>query len=259
VLDASRCLIVVSGIGVRISIYLQAFLALVPACLLVLSQGGLKDKRPEELRDAAFVALAMGTSLVIAVTILALTSGAAVYHAFIVLNMSWINNVAAAVTYFLTTEVVSVANKSNVQWLKNTVSSFSQQNWFYLLHISAMSALGIWLFVRIDSFGLHPVCTHSTIYYLAGYYVPADQRSVRIFWIVIYSISAIPFVNFILPLSFVYGLDALVTRLIVGQIPPAQINYISLIIIAFPAHCRPDYFDGEDNHEKQCQSRRRCR
>jgi len=93
-----------------------------------------------------------------------------------------------------------------------------------------MSALGIWLFVRINSFGSRPECTHSTIYYLAGHYVPANQPSVRI---VIYFISAIPIINVTILLYCVWGLDALVTRLAgsFGKNPPDR--YILPVITAF--------------------------
>jgi hypothetical protein len=206
------------------------------------------EDRKEELRDAAFIVLVMGMSLVISAIILSLTSGVTVYHAFIVLNMSWINNITAIVPCFLITDAqgasdVVDASALGVKAFIDAVLSFSRNNLLYLLHMSAMASLGIWLFARIDSFGSSTTCTPTTIYYLAGHYVLADQSTLRLFWIVAYSIMVIPIVNVAILFSLVCVLDIVVTRLVkyhpkgLGDeersLLARRINYISLIIIAF--------------------------
>ncbi|KAJ2922397.1 hypothetical protein H1R20_g14692, partial [Candolleomyces eurysporus] len=88
----------ISGIGVRVAIYAQAILTLVQPVLAALD----KYISEEELASLHMLYLGIlmpGCALLLCAVIQTLTDGLSVYHAIIVLNLSWINNTSALIFF----------------------------------------------------------------------------------------------------------------------------------------------------------------
>jgi hypothetical protein len=88
----------ISGIGVRTAIYAQAILTLVQPVLAALD----KFISEEELASLHMLYLGIlmpGCALLLSAVIQTSTSGLSVYHAIIVLNLSWINNTSALIFF----------------------------------------------------------------------------------------------------------------------------------------------------------------
>jgi len=87
----------ISGIGIRVSIYTQAFLGLVP--LMLFAVDGKITRSERKVLDGIYAnILVTACALLISASVQAATFGLTVYHALIVLNLSWINN-SGAVTW----------------------------------------------------------------------------------------------------------------------------------------------------------------
>ncbi|KDQ18838.1 hypothetical protein BOTBODRAFT_103487, partial [Botryobasidium botryosum FD-172 SS1] len=80
----------IAGIGVRVSIYAQAFLSFVPAILFA-ADGKITRDELQSMKSISVGILITGCALLISAFIQAATFGLSVYHALIVLNLSWIN------------------------------------------------------------------------------------------------------------------------------------------------------------------------
>jgi len=88
----------ISGIGVRSAIYAQAVLTLVQPILASLD-GNISKDELTSLHQLYLGILLPGCALVFAAIIQARTYGLSVYHAIIVLNLSWINNTSALIFF----------------------------------------------------------------------------------------------------------------------------------------------------------------
>jgi hypothetical protein len=146
----------ISGIGVRVSIYAQALLALVPA--FAFSADGIASE--EEYRSMKVTTL---TTLITACAILlsALTSAAghalSVHHALIILNLSWINNTNALVYIifyvFAYCELSLDISPSEISMLiRQLTHRRARVGMFWAsLHLCAIAGLGLWVWVNVRS------------------------------------------------------------------------------------------------------------
>lgn len=88
----------ISGIGVRISIYVQALLSFIPT-LVALLDGEVSEGELEIMNDLATTNLVLAYAILISCFVQASTIGLTSYHASIVLSMSWLSN-SGAFIYF---------------------------------------------------------------------------------------------------------------------------------------------------------------
>jgi len=88
----------ISGIGVRTAIYAQAVLTLVQPILASLD-GNISRDELTSLHQLYLGILLPGCALVFSAIIQARTYGLSVYHAIIVLDLSWINNTSALIFF----------------------------------------------------------------------------------------------------------------------------------------------------------------
>ena len=88
----------ISGIGVRTAIYAQAVLTLIQPILASLD-GYISEDELVGLHQLYLGILLPGCALLFSAIIQARTYGLSVYHAIIVLNLSWINNTSALVFF----------------------------------------------------------------------------------------------------------------------------------------------------------------
>jgi hypothetical protein len=88
----------ISGIGVRAAIYAQAVLTLVQPILASID-GHISEKELIGLHRLYLGILLPGCALLISAIIQATTQGLSVYHATVVLQLSWINNTSALIFF----------------------------------------------------------------------------------------------------------------------------------------------------------------
>ncbi|KDQ17188.1 hypothetical protein BOTBODRAFT_172261 [Botryobasidium botryosum FD-172 SS1] len=192
----------IAGIGVRVSIYAQNLLAFIPSILFLADN----DIDPIELESMGAIStsiLVTACALLISAFIQAATFGLSVYHALIVLNLSWINNMNAVVYCLLAVESEG-APIGALDFLREVFrmdirglidSGAAAVIGLATLHLSAMGALGLWVWSKVDEFGDQPQCTPYTLYVLFGRSFSATDKPLRIGSLVLYSITAFPLVN----------------------------------------------------------------
>ena len=136
--------------------------------------------------------LLTGCALLVLAFIQAATRGFSVYHAFIVLNLSWINS-SSAVVY-----AAIVALEFFWDRLRETREKLDHFPVILLsvLHLSGMGAFGIWVWGNINTFGSQPECTPVTFLTVFGHDITATSTPLRKGSIALYSIATIPFLNF---------------------------------------------------------------
>ncbi|PPQ87779.1 hypothetical protein CVT25_008823 [Psilocybe cyanescens] len=88
----------ISGIGVRAAIYAQAVLTLIQP-ILASMDGHISEKELIGLHRLYLGILLPGCALLVSAIIQATTQGLSVYHAVIVLQLSWINNTSALIFF----------------------------------------------------------------------------------------------------------------------------------------------------------------
>ena len=88
----------ISGIGVRAAIYTQAVLTLVQPILASID-GHISEKELIGLHRLYLGILLPGCALLLSAIIQARTHGLSVYHAILVLQLSWINNTSALIFF----------------------------------------------------------------------------------------------------------------------------------------------------------------
>ncbi|KAJ3535700.1 hypothetical protein NMY22_g6364 [Coprinellus aureogranulatus] len=89
----------ISGIGVRIAIYIQNLLCFIPA-IWAIWDGHVSDYELESAETQSTTNLVLAFAILISCIVQALTLGLTNYHAAIVLSLSWMNNTNAFI-YFL--------------------------------------------------------------------------------------------------------------------------------------------------------------
>ena len=88
----------ISGIGVRAAIYAQAVLTLIQPILASID-GHISEKELVGLHRLYLGILLPGCALLVSAIIQATTHGLSVYHAILVLQLSWINNTSALIFF----------------------------------------------------------------------------------------------------------------------------------------------------------------
>jgi len=197
----------IAGIGVRVSIYAQVLLSLVPAALFI-SDGKITANEADALETISANILLTACALLVSAFVQAATFGLSVYHAIIVLNLSWINNMGAF-------GCVIVEKQRQVEEKEHMTKKERLLAWWFhsdgshrfrwpiataAIHLTAMSAFGIWVWAKIDDFGNQPQCTPQTFITILGRDIFVAHRSIRLASVVIYAAFLIPFVNVILML-----------------------------------------------------------
>jgi hypothetical protein len=193
----------ISGIGVRVSIYTQAFLSLVP--LMLFAVDGKITRSERKALDTIYAnILVTACALLISAFVQAATFGLTVYHTLIVLNLSWINS-AGAVAWSYIDFLDGGDGKENRKIWARLPFPFSNglPSTLACAHLSAMAGLGIWVWSKVATFGDQPECTPETLMILFGHDIPVTNKPLYIALIVVYSITAIPGINLILLVTLV--------------------------------------------------------
>ncbi|TDL21644.1 hypothetical protein BD410DRAFT_804031 [Rickenella mellea] len=226
----------IAGIGVRISIYVQACTALIPAILSGIeaihsstfsspslsSSGSHPRQHHRQPLLSAYTTttinwrtiqrlttpnLALGYCLFLTSLIQALTSGLSIYHALILLNLHVI--IAFSLSPYLL---------SSLKDLRRADCSYEgRPSWVFVLahvgHVSCTGAFGIWVFATLNTFdrttptptSTSTSCTSSTLYSLLIKNILISHSAFRRIFLVLCSFLALPLVNTIV-LHYIYML-----------------------------------------------------
>lgn len=190
----------IAGIGVRVSVYVQASLNLV--CALVFARNGrISGYETSVLTRTSVNLFVTGCALLVAAFIQAGASRFSVYHALIVLNLSWITTLSA-VLYL----IIGVASVFFESFTGVGCSGVEDEDEFEvassytvlypsIAHISGMGAFGILVWSKINTFGDQSECTPLTFLTVFFHDIPVTHRSLRRTSLALYSIAAFPFAN----------------------------------------------------------------
>ena len=197
----------IAGIGIRCSVFTQVFLNLLRA-LIFAKDGQISSYENTVLTATSINLFITGCALILCAIIQAAKDGLSVYHALIVLNLSWIISLSAFlhIVIALLSSFLALADAKNgvleVAEVDDEPEASSTHGayvvWMSIFHLSAMGAFGIWFWVTIDSFGDQPECTPAMFSTIFGLDVPVMRNSLRCVSIVLYLFAVIPFLNFII-------------------------------------------------------------
>ncbi|KAH8817708.1 hypothetical protein DL96DRAFT_394445 [Flagelloscypha sp. PMI_526] len=93
--------------------------------------------------------------------------------------------------------------------IDDVYASFHQLNAVFLLgsiHLTLMSAVGIWLWHSPTSFGASPPCSAAKQINLLGHPVHIGSLPLQIISLIMYSIFLVPFLNLVLPMAAITSL-----------------------------------------------------
>ncbi|KAJ3535702.1 hypothetical protein NMY22_g6368 [Coprinellus aureogranulatus] len=131
----------ISGIGVRLAIYIQNLLGFIPA-IWAIWDGHVSDYELESAETQSTTNLVLAFAILISCIVQALTLGLTNYHAVIVLSLSWMNNTNAFIYFLLYVQYKGQGGRGQVEprwkaWIdhvKNQIRS--------ILYLSADSSDG---------------------------------------------------------------------------------------------------------------------
>ncbi|KAF9509364.1 hypothetical protein BS47DRAFT_1349376 [Hydnum rufescens UP504] len=201
----------VSGIGVRTSVYVQALLFLASTLLHTNLDAHEVDNILSRLVQEGLASLLTGLAILVSAIVQARTVGLTVYHALVILNMSWITIVIAIVPYSVSLALILPHI--------NMASAKEQLDRMFLVHVAHFSLtaiFGLWVFYDLKSFDTTPRnCTSSMVFYFGRYFHVFDVPFQRL-WKGIYFLAIIPILNaaiLTIALSPILFLSAFIMRM----------------------------------------------
>ncbi|KAG6895456.1 hypothetical protein C0992_001160 [Termitomyces sp. T32_za158] len=218
----------ISGIGVRTAIYAQNLLSFVPA-LLALRDGKVTHTELESLETQSMTILITAFAILVSTIIQALTpDGITNFHATIILNLSWMNNTNLSIYLLLyiqhrvnlSTEELHEEVEEMVGVKIEKVGSIIRHRWKYEIrkicsnlvvivgsvHLSLMSAVGLWLWSNPVAFGISGQCSLNAPISVFGIQILLGSEGLKIWYILIYGPVLVPILNLIVPGIFFEGL-----------------------------------------------------
>jgi len=182
---------------VRASIYAQAVFSTIPALVdltlnvILAHHYDVNGVMPpsENIGESNTVKGGMtlfltGCSLLLSAAIEARSHGLSVYHAVIVLNLSWLNCycglIAVLGSGFQSTRITVDFTLKEIRSIILLVS-------LTVIHYAGAGSIGIWLWRDVLRFNDQPECTSVTVMAMFGKKILVTNKSLRIFWLVIYS------------------------------------------------------------------------
>jgi len=178
----------IAGIGVRVAIYAQAFLSFF--LFVVFSvDGQITPKEDRVIREIIENNELMACALLVSALVQAWTYGLSVYHANIVLVLSWITFVPA----------LAIADYSDLQTEPHrdqpvrfgTTWRAILREFFVWIHCLTVAGLGIWVWSDVRSFGDQRECTPQTFVVIFGHNVLVTNQKLKVFALLLYGFIAL--------------------------------------------------------------------
>lgn len=198
------------GIGVSTSIYLQTLLSIVGGVVRQAFAGEKElDQLVDDLTRSALLILATGIALVVSGVVQATVYGLSVYHALILLALSWLTVFAAITPYtIMVRQMEGLESHRILEWgpLERTRTRTRATRTtgrrclilLHSLHLSFTAAFGLWLFTRVSSFDRQSpdtTWTSTTRYSFLGYHWFVKDPLFRRINLALYGITLIPLIN----------------------------------------------------------------
>ncbi|KAJ3551864.1 hypothetical protein NP233_g13001 [Leucocoprinus birnbaumii] len=203
----------ISGLGVRMAIYIQNILSLVPA-IWALRDGNVTLAELEVLQKQSVTILLTAFAILISTIVQALTSNVTSYHATIILNLSWMNNTNTFIYLLL------YAHHIYHQFLRSGQTKLSLARYWWQevqkesqsrkelkqsgeviiagsLHLTLMAAVGIWLWSQPAKFGIREGCSLDAAVFFSG--VRLSSVSFRGWSLFFYGLILLPGLNLMGP------------------------------------------------------------
>jgi len=181
----------IDGIGIRISMYAHAVLALLPIGISLLAkdfnEDGFQKDLANDIQMNATAILATGCALLIVSFIQAGQQSLDLYDAIIVLELSWLNNLTAAFPTLLRhvlQDEDSISRRKSFWWRRLGT---------YHLHCTLTGSFGILLFHDIQSWS--PGCAGEYYLLFCGRPFQASGRGVQIAVLVVSAMAVTPVLN----------------------------------------------------------------
>ncbi|KAK7062497.1 hypothetical protein R3P38DRAFT_2835456 [Favolaschia claudopus] len=243
----------ISGIGVRVAIYVQNLLSFIPA-ISALADGEVATYELDAVRDQSATILITAFGILISAMVQTQTLGLSGFHANIVLYLSWMNNTNTFIYFLLYVQHKSQLGPHQIRndfisWINHIKAHFSKSvtveerpdetlklqgatestadfesadlqprsilSLFFRvnvrgvvallgsLHLSMMSALGIWVWSRPLHFGIeeevNACALNLSSLIVVGRSVPLSSPGLRIWSLIIYSTLVVPGLNLLGP------------------------------------------------------------
>ncbi|KIK54705.1 hypothetical protein GYMLUDRAFT_892787 [Collybiopsis luxurians FD-317 M1] len=228
----------ITGIGVRTAVYAQNLMSFAPAFWAAISDRKVDDDELEAIEKQSSTVLITAFAILISTMVQNRTFGLSTFDGLIVLNLSWMNNTNTFVWFLLYAHQNWAKNRSmniprilylcklvkgrkdrekgesqgdeksgdkesrqKVDKLKSFFRFTEKYSVLILgsLHLTLMSALGLWLWVNPQQFQDRTTCALDTSLFLLGLKIPVELGIVRDWSIAIYSVLLVPGINLVLP------------------------------------------------------------
>ncbi|KZO96202.1 hypothetical protein CALVIDRAFT_137610 [Calocera viscosa TUFC12733] len=260
----------IAGIGIRVSIYVQAILTFLLAALALfkfavesemtavnqqlediervdptrdeiefllksdipmqhvikrLQRRYMSDERQgnRDLRTSRMSVQLTGVALLVSAVIQAKLYSLDIYHALIVLNLCWLNNVTA-LTLYLTEQFL---RRPRDHFLRNplpprlwTWQGMQAANPFLptSAYLCALGCYGFWLFFTLNTFGDEDwnseACNPLVVYWILGHRISVTARGFRIVGMILHAVAFTPLLNVIIE-SFIMCYGAIYAEFVV--------------------------------------------
>jgi hypothetical protein len=201
----------IAGIGVRLSVYIQATLTILPLPWF-LSHGHLNKKEQRFIRQGEFGLVLTTLAILITAFIQSAEAHLSIYHAVVVLNLAWINVASASVCFVFEQFTTDRDGHFSLHlWkpkiLKRDLSRWWDRMWkergwmkkviyvAFSLNITLLGAFGLRLWTNVSEFGSTPECIPNIRVATFGISTPASNARLRITSLVIYAITLVPVLN----------------------------------------------------------------
>jgi len=178
----------VQFIGVRVSVYVQAVLAVLPLMLFSTDDNlNATDATVDTCEASSLAVLVTGCALLTTAFIQGTRGSLDVYNALLVFQLSWLNNMTAALPTFLLL--------------------FGAERWktavLHCIHTIALGAFGLWLFRDLQSWS--PGCADEYYLYLCGRSFQAIGPKLHDFIIFLSILAVIPVANLFTTSGYLLG------------------------------------------------------
>ncbi|KAF9453417.1 hypothetical protein P691DRAFT_780905 [Macrolepiota fuliginosa MF-IS2] len=222
----------IAGIGIRVAIYAQNFIALVLS-VVALGDRYVSWKELLLIESQSMTILLTACALLSSAVIQAATFGMSTYHALIILNLAWMNN----------TNTLLYAILFRYQGLVKIpgfrLSTFQPQKPLPKkkalpllavgsLHLSFVAGFGLWFWAKIDTFGASSQCAPRLplLLVILGHRIPVTSQLLRVISLAIYGIIAVPGLNLVVVVGVLYGAAAICSRAVeILSIIPKNVTF----------------------------------
>ncbi|KAJ2916274.1 hypothetical protein MD484_g4152, partial [Candolleomyces efflorescens] len=228
----------ISGIGVRLAIYIQAFVNI--ACVILFSLDNyISPFEHKVLINASLNLFVSGCALLICTAVQGTTFGLSLHHALVVLNLNWIIGFSGLLYVLIFAYNFSKGQFGGRHFGPDDIKKPASVMLVVasMVHLCGVGAVGVWVWVKSKTFGGQPECNPLTSLRIFGKKFNALDPNLRKTSIAIYAIATIPAVNTIVLvlLASIVLLLLYVVYLLLKAFKPRQPRWSGLVLVGMIA------------------------